>query len=214
MELYAIITFGLFFSFGMLLRKKDSAAHKRLLFLATVVLLQAAIDRIHWLPMLGFNYPNVFFIYLDVLLIPLFIYDLLTLKRIHKITLMGATLIIIIQLTISTMWGSPAWHRFWFTVSAPLMEKVVEIKLSDTETTALLGDYGDQDSHMTIMKDGGKLYLQLPDQPKLELCATAATELFVKTDVWNLSFVKQADGTVSKIINKQLAYTWETVKLK
>ncbi len=64
------------------------------------------------------------------------------------------------------------------------------------------------------MQDSGKLYLQLPDQPKLELGATAATELFVKTDVWTLSFAKLADGTVSKIINKQLAYTWETVKLK
>ncbi len=180
MELNSIITFGLFFSWGMLIRKKDSAAHKRLLFLATIVLLQAAIDRMHWLPMFGLDYPSVFFIYLDMLLIPLFIYDLLTLKRIHKISLIGVAFLIIVQLTVSTIWGSPAWRSFWFNLSAPLMEKVVKIKLNDTQTTALLGDYGDKNWQMNVRQDSGKLYLQLPDQPKFELGATAATELFVK----------------------------------
>ncbi len=214
MELNSIITFGLFFSWGMLVRKKDSAAHKRLLFLATVVLLQAAIDRMHWLPMFGLNYPGVFFIYLDMLLIPLFIYDLLILKRIHKISLFGVAFLITVQLTVSIIWGSPAWRSFWFNLTAPLMEKVVEIKLSDTEITPLLGDYGDKNWHMTVRQDSGKLYLQLPDQPKLELAATDATELFVKTDVWNLSFIKLADGKVTRIINKQGGRNWEAARLK
>ena len=78
MKLYAIITFASCFSWGMLIRKKDSTAHKRLLFLATVVLLQTAIERMHWLPMFGLDYQFIFFIYPDMLLIPLFIYDLLT----------------------------------------------------------------------------------------------------------------------------------------
>lgn len=106
MKLYAIITFASFFSWGMLIKKTDSTAHKRLLFLAIVVLLQAAIERMHWLPMFGLDYPFIFFIYPDMLLIPLFIYDLLTLKCIHKIALVGAAFITIVQLTVQQS-GAP-----------------------------------------------------------------------------------------------------------
>lgn len=70
------------------------------------MLLQAAIERMHWLPMFGLDYPFIFFIYPDMLLIPLFIYDLLTLKRIHKIALVGAAYIAIVQLTVQQS-GAP-----------------------------------------------------------------------------------------------------------
>jgi hypothetical protein len=214
MEFYAMATFGLFFTWGILARKKDSAAHKRLLMLATLVILQAAIDRIHWLPMLGIGYPHVFFIYLDTLLIPLLIYDYITLKRIHKITWIGSAFIIAVQLTVSALYGSPAWHQFWFNLTVPLMEKVIEVKLSDAQTDPLLGDYGDKNWHMSISRDAGKLYLKVPDQPKFEMVATSETEFFLKTMSGQLSFVKAADGRVTKLITKQGSQTSEMQKLK
>ncbi|MEP7373997.1 MAG: hypothetical protein ABI675_11445 [Chitinophagaceae bacterium] len=134
MEFYAMTVFGLFFTRGILARKKDTASHKRFLFLATLVLLQAAIDRIHWLPMFGMDYPYVFFIYLDTLIVPLIIYDFLTLRRIHRATLFGMAFIIVVQLTVSAVWGSTSWHRFWYKLTKPLMEETVNTKHHSSPT--------------------------------------------------------------------------------
>ena len=112
---YGMASFGLFFTWGVLWRK-NSAAHKRLLFLATMVIIQAAIDRIHWLPELGLGYPYVDFLYLDLLIIPLVAYDFVTRGAIHGITVIGSAVIITEQLAVSWLWGSPAWHRFWFGI--------------------------------------------------------------------------------------------------
>jgi hypothetical protein len=114
-EFYGIALFGLFFTWGILVRK-NGAAHKRLVFLATLVLIQAGIDRIHWLPMFGIGYPLVFFLYLDSMVVALFIYDLIVLKRIHKITCIGALLYAVVQSTVVILWGSPGWHSFWFNL--------------------------------------------------------------------------------------------------
>ncbi len=59
-DFYSISCFSLFFWWGMGLRKKDPAAHKRLLTFATLALLIAAVDRIqrnNSFPSLGLNYP-------------------------------------------------------------------------------------------------------------------------------------------------------------
>ncbi|HEY5749451.1 MAG TPA: hypothetical protein VIU12_25460 [Chryseolinea sp.] len=90
--------FGLFFTWGILTRK-NAPAHKRLLFLATLVLLLAAIGRIQWLPGISMG-PPVFFIYLDTLLIPLFVYDFFSGGRMHKITLLGSACLIAAQLMV------------------------------------------------------------------------------------------------------------------
>lgn len=113
-QFYGIALFGLFFTWGILVRK-NAAAHKRLLFLATLVLIQAGIDRIHWLPDLHLVLSSNF-IYLDALLFTLFIYDWVTLRRIHKITLIGVLLYIAAQVTVMIVWGSPVWHSFWFNL--------------------------------------------------------------------------------------------------
>jgi hypothetical protein len=113
-QFYGIVLFGLFFSWGIL-ERKYGAAHKRLLFLSTLVLMQAGIDRMHWLPGLH-TALYIRFFYLDVLLIPLFIYDWFILKRIHKVTWIGSLLYIVSQITVTMTWGSPVWHTFWFNL--------------------------------------------------------------------------------------------------
>jgi hypothetical protein len=107
-QLYGMFVFGLFFTWGILVRKKTEE-HKRLLFLATLVLLQAALDRIPFLQS-GLRA----FIAMDLMLIQLFIYDLVTLKRIHKITWIGLFTYVLAQVTVILSFGSPAWHQFWF----------------------------------------------------------------------------------------------------
>ena len=116
-QFYGIALFGLFFSWGIVERKR-AASHKRLIFLATLVLTQAAIDRMQWLPGL-YDALYVRFFYIDALLIPLFTYDLITLKRIHPITWTGTLLYIMAQTIVVYSWGSASWHTFWFeTVNA------------------------------------------------------------------------------------------------
>ena len=206
MEFYGIISFGLFFTWGILARKRDTNAHKRLLTFATLVLLQAAVDRIRWLPMLGLGYPYVHFIYLDTLFIPLIVYDLITLKRIHKITWIACAFIIGIQLSVSALWGSPVWHKYWYNVTAPMMGKVREVKLTDSQSDALLGDYeGDPFGKITIIREGGKLFVKSADRPNLELGATSETELFMRTETVSLSFVKGPDGNVTEVIGHEIS---------
>ncbi|MEO6285727.1 MAG: hypothetical protein ABIN80_31355 [Dyadobacter sp.] len=97
----AMNLFGLFFTWAILARK-DAAVHKRLLYMAMLVLLQAAVGRMIWLPWYGLDHPNAFFLYLDLLLIPLIVYDLVTTNRIHRMTMIGSLGIIAVQLvTIS-----------------------------------------------------------------------------------------------------------------
>ena len=113
--------FGLFFTWGFIVRK-NAAAHKRLLFLATLMLISPAFNRvllfagidpiIHWLPLQvlidpslsGIPNPFLLIIYNDMLLIPLFIYDLITVRRIHKTTLIASGCIIGVQITVTMLW--------------------------------------------------------------------------------------------------------------
>jgi hypothetical protein len=212
LQLYGMILFGLLFTWGMLVRK-NAAAHKRLLLLATLILMQAAVDRIRFLPGIG-TALYVRFIYLDVLLIPLFIYDLLTVRRLHKITIIGVGCILFLQFAVQMAWGSPAWNKFAFNRFAPFMEQPVEIRLSDAQIDPLLGYYGDKKWKLAVFRDGGKVYLKLPDAPKFEMAATSETEWFLKVTTWRISFIKSADGRVTKIINKQPNLTWEVSRFK
>lgn len=112
--------FGLFFGWGVLVRKK-AAAHKRLLFLATLMLIAAGFNRIllyagvdpiiHSLPLPGTATPSLsgepwtaFMLYNDLLLLTLFVYDFVTVRRIHKITLTATAIIVGTQFILTMFW--------------------------------------------------------------------------------------------------------------
>ncbi|MBX2923963.1 MAG: hypothetical protein KF746_17320 [Chitinophagaceae bacterium] len=114
-----ICLFGLFFTWGIVARK-NAAAHKRLLLLATLVLISAGFNRVliyagvnatlEWIPamaklsLLNNPIPSAWFVYNDLLLIPIFIYDLLTIKSIHKITLTGSACIVSVHIFLILIW--------------------------------------------------------------------------------------------------------------
>jgi hypothetical protein len=111
-QLHTIVLFALFFVWGVLVRR-DVSSHKRLLTLAALVLLPAAVDRMQWLPVFGF--PNEYWphaIRFDVLMIPLFAFDFVSIKRIHPITLIGTGAILAGQVAICLILVMPAWHNF------------------------------------------------------------------------------------------------------
>jgi len=110
-QLIFMALFGLFFVWGVLVRR-DAGSHKRLLALATLVLLQAAVDRMDWLPGLGLPEFSPHANWLYVLLIPLFVFDVVSIKRIHPITLIGLAAIVAAHTTISLFWTTPGWLKF------------------------------------------------------------------------------------------------------
>jgi hypothetical protein len=116
-QIGTMVLFAIFVIWAVLARA-NSGWHKRLLSLATFCLVQAALDRIQWIPQIDVPmfWQNGLRLYV-LLLVPLAIFDLLTLKRIHPATLTGATIIIAMHAVVSFLWTSEAWaawaNGFW-----------------------------------------------------------------------------------------------------
>lgn len=117
-QLIVMMLFGLFFVCGVLVRR-DPSSHKRFLTLATLVLLQAAVDRMNWLPSFGLTDYWPYAIRLYVLLIPLFVFDVVSIKRIHPVTLMGTAAILVAHTAISLFATTSGWLNFAHAVTKP-----------------------------------------------------------------------------------------------
>jgi len=105
-----LLLFPLFFGWAFL-RRRTPGWHKRLMVLAALLPLQASIDRMFWMPR-GASSQWENFLYLDLLLIPLFIFDFKTLRRIHPATAIGTLILVATQLVALALWNNPAWHQF------------------------------------------------------------------------------------------------------
>lgn len=105
-----LLLFPFFFGWAFL-RRSSPGWHKRLMVLTALLPLQASIDRMFWMPRGdGSQWEN--FLYLDLLLIPLFAFDLRTLGRIHPATAIGTAILAATQLVALLLWSNPAWHEF------------------------------------------------------------------------------------------------------
>jgi len=99
-----IVLFSLFYVWAFRSRKTDSAAHKRLMFLATLVVLDAAFNRLTWLPMFGFESKlAVRHVYELFLLVPLLVYDKLRLGHFHRVNVIGISLIVAFTILASSL---------------------------------------------------------------------------------------------------------------
>ena len=110
-QLGTLAVFPVFFV-GAVLARRQAGWHKRLMTLATFVLVQAALDRMHWLP--GLDLPGFWETGVRgyvLLLLPLFIFDLVTLRRIHPATLLGSGLIVAMHGVVSFYWADEGWNQ-------------------------------------------------------------------------------------------------------
>lgn len=89
--LFAVGLFALFAAVGIV-RRRDPQSHKRLMLLATIALLPPAIAR--WVLLLGLG-PPVIFAIATLLLVPLVVWDLRTLHRLHPVTLWAGSLLVV-----------------------------------------------------------------------------------------------------------------------
>jgi len=90
--------------------RRDGAAHKRLMILATASLLGPALSRWPW--RFVFSSWFVFFGILDSFLLFLIAYDLWSRRRIHRATLWGSVLIILMQTAMEPLSHAAFWHQF------------------------------------------------------------------------------------------------------
>jgi hypothetical protein len=111
--LFDMIVFPSFVA-AALIQRHNSQSHKRLMLLATLNLLPAAIAR--W-PMLSTLGPLAYFGITDLFIIALAIWDIRSRGRIHPVTLWGGLIMIISQPLRLFVSGTTAWISFseWAT---------------------------------------------------------------------------------------------------
>jgi hypothetical protein len=113
LQIRSIVLFPTFFIWALRTRRTDPQTHKRMMLLATLMLLDAAIARMGWLPYNEFprSYLAVH-LYLLLLLVPALLYDLLHRGRIHWAWVWGLTLILPWVVATEFVWGSHWWRAF------------------------------------------------------------------------------------------------------
>jgi hypothetical protein len=112
LQIRAVLLFTIFVVWGLRVRTRDGEAHKRLMLLATLVLLDAAIARMTWLPghALPLSYDAIHG-YLLLLFAPLLIFDLLRYRRLHRTYVIGLSLLLVCMVATRLLWSHPWWLR-------------------------------------------------------------------------------------------------------
>lgn len=105
--------FPSFYLWAILVRQKDSESHKRLMLLATQVLMIPALGRLigfsQVLPDLGFNTIDARHFYMLLLIVPAVVHDSARNGMPHRTYLIGLALIGIWVVAAHYLWGSPWW---------------------------------------------------------------------------------------------------------
>lgn len=111
--IFDLLVFAVLVGSGLYLRRTP-AAHKRLMLLATLAVLTAAIARLPYVLPLG---PPAFFGLTDLLVLAAIVYDRLTRGRVHPALVWGGLFLIVSQPLRLAISGTDAWLRFatWLT---------------------------------------------------------------------------------------------------
>lgn len=112
LQIRGLILFPVFFIWAMLTRRSDPATHKRMMLLSTLILIDAAIARMNWLP--GNNIEltyNLTFFYQFVLFAPALLYDRIRLGKFHKAYVWGLDLYLPWVLVTALLWNSSWWQQ-------------------------------------------------------------------------------------------------------
>ena len=118
LQLQAGILFAVFIWLALRARRTDPDFHKRMMFLAIALPLQAAIDRIGWLPPI---HPGPFSTDLYTLLAvsPLFLWDVVRQRPVQRVYLVWLGLFLPVAVAVNLLWDMPGWHALVPKVLAP-----------------------------------------------------------------------------------------------
>ncbi len=109
-----MLVFAILIGAGFYFRRRPDV-HKRLMLLATISILSAALARLPFAFLQAG--PIAFFGLTDTFVLACVVYDLVTLKRIHRATALAALLIVVSQPLRLIIGGTQAWLSFatWLT---------------------------------------------------------------------------------------------------
>ncbi len=99
------------------------------------------------------------------------------------------------------------------TFKAPRLV-AAEVKLTDAELDAVLGQYNYGAAVMTVTRDGDRVFAQLTGQPKLQIHQKSATHYEWREVTASVVFHKDKDGKVIKATHTQNGQTFEAPKIK
>jgi hypothetical protein len=108
-QIRSVLFFALFVGWALVVRRKDPETHKRMMLLATLMPLGAAITRIEWLPT---TMPGSYvsqYAYLLLWLAPALIYDVVRRGAVHRAYVIGIGLVVPFAIGSQLLWGSDWW---------------------------------------------------------------------------------------------------------
>jgi hypothetical protein len=108
-QIREVLLFPAFIIWALLVRREDPEMHKRLIIIATLPLLSAAIDRVTWLPSTLPASPASMYITQLLWLAPVLIYDLWRRGRLHRAYVIGIGLNLPFMLFSYLSWGTDWW---------------------------------------------------------------------------------------------------------
>lgn len=111
LQIRAGLLFALFVILALMARKTDPSTHKRLIILATVIPLPAAIDRISWLP---HSFPEAAYsadLYVLAWIAPMFAWDLFRMGRVHRAYIIWLAGFVPGAIAVNLLWGSAWWQN-------------------------------------------------------------------------------------------------------
>jgi hypothetical protein len=112
-DVLQLSAFGVLVAWALCARR-DAAAHKRLMILATVALMGPALSR--WPFSFVFSSDLVFFGILDSYLIFMLAYDLWSRGRPHRVTIWGSLLLVFMDFSMRPLAHAAWWHQFTASV--------------------------------------------------------------------------------------------------
>lgn len=106
------ILFPLCVALALRARRTDAGFHKRMMFLATVLPLPAAIDRIEWLPSTMPGNPLATDLYTLLAISPMLLWDLIRTKSVPRAYWVWLGLFLPFAVLAQLLWDKPGWHAF------------------------------------------------------------------------------------------------------
>ena len=95
-----------------------------------------------------------------------------------------------------------------------LPKKQVNTSVSPAVFEAYAGQYNWSGYKIDVTREGDHLFLQLAGQPRAEIFPSSDTEFFFKTVSSTVTFVKDKEGKVTKLIFTSGGKAYEGIKVK
>jgi hypothetical protein len=109
-QIRTVAVFSALITWALVVRKRDPQTHKRLIILATLIPLPAAIDRMTWLPGTLPDSPISVWLYSLLWLLPVLVYDVVRRGRVHRAYVIGIALNVPFVLASYLLWGTAWWQ--------------------------------------------------------------------------------------------------------